>query len=165
MCRRHSIAASRADLTLAFPRPCDVAAGPDGDGTASTLIAGPTAHDAWAVRWHLTKETADRGVRCSTMQAVCPVFIPRNHVVEAVLYAAVARHVSLPSKNAQSAVATVCVQAGLRPLHCTARSSGARETDILRHLISGPLGPRKIAGSMAMGARPVQEDYLPRLYQ
>ena len=57
------------------------------------LFADATAYDAWAVRWRrrLTEEPADPDARCAAMRAVNPAFIPRNHLVEAALDAAVTR--------------------------------------------------------------------------
>ena len=87
------MAENGADFTLTFRRLCAAAAGPEGDAAVRALFADPTAYDAWAVRWRrrLTEEAADPDVRCAAMQAVNPAFIPRNHLVEAALDAAVAR--------------------------------------------------------------------------
>jgi serine/tyrosine/threonine adenylyltransferase len=82
-----------ADFTLTFRRLCAAAAGTEGDAAVRSLFADASAYDAWAVRWRerITADTVDLGTRCATMQAVNPAFIPRNHVVEAALDAAVAR--------------------------------------------------------------------------
>ena len=87
------MAKNGADFTLTFRRLCDAAAGPENDASVRTLFADPTAYDAWAVRWRrrLTEEPANPDARCAAMQAVNPAFIPRNHVVQAALDAAVTR--------------------------------------------------------------------------
>ena len=87
------MAANRADFTLTFRRLCDAAAGPEGDAGVSALFADPGAYDAWASRWRqrLEEEPGSGEVRAAAMRAVSPAFIPRNHVVEAALEAAVWR--------------------------------------------------------------------------
>jgi uncharacterized protein YdiU (UPF0061 family) len=82
-----------ADFTLTFRRLCAAAAGPEGDAAVRALFTDPSSYDAWAVRWRrrLTEEAAGPDERRDAMQAVNPAFIPRNHLVEAALVAAVAR--------------------------------------------------------------------------
>jgi uncharacterized protein YdiU (UPF0061 family) len=57
------------------------------------LFADPGAYDAWAARWRrrLALEPQTRQARRAAMRSVNPAFIPRNHRVEAVIEAAVAR--------------------------------------------------------------------------
>jgi uncharacterized protein YdiU (UPF0061 family) len=50
-------------------------------------FAEPTAFDAWAVRWQ-ERLGDDRDAIAATMDAVNPVYIPRNHLVEEALAAA-----------------------------------------------------------------------------
>jgi uncharacterized protein YdiU (UPF0061 family) len=71
------------DFTLAFRRL--------GDGTARGLFEEPAAFDAWAGRWRArTKaEPQDEATRRAAMHAVNPLYIPRNHRVEAALSAAI----------------------------------------------------------------------------
>jgi uncharacterized protein YdiU (UPF0061 family) len=87
------MAANRADFTLTFRRLCDAAAGPKGDRGVRGLFADPVAYDAWAVGWRqrLEQELVDGQVRAAAMRTVNPAFIPRNHVVEAALDAAIRR--------------------------------------------------------------------------
>jgi uncharacterized protein YdiU (UPF0061 family) len=87
------MAKNGADFTLTFRRLCDAAVDPEGNGAARVLFADPTSYDAWAARWRqrLNEDKADPDARCATMRAVNPAFIPRNHIVEAALDAAVAR--------------------------------------------------------------------------
>ena len=84
------MAANGADFTLTFRRLCDAAAGPDGDAGVRGLFADPGAYDAWAVGWRqrVTEEPTDAGVRAAAMRRVNPVYIPRNHLVEEALVAA-----------------------------------------------------------------------------
>ena len=53
----------------------------------------PGAYDAWAPRWRqrLAEEAAAPEARRAAMRAVNPAYIPRNHLVEAALAAAVER--------------------------------------------------------------------------
>jgi uncharacterized protein YdiU (UPF0061 family) len=89
-----SMAANRADFTLTFRRLCDAAAGAEGDAKARVLFADPAAYDSWAVAWRLRlkEENVSGEERAAAMRLASPAFIPRNHVVEAVLSAAVEQH-------------------------------------------------------------------------
>ena len=84
------MAANRADFTLTFRRLCDAAASPEGDGGVRALFADPGAYDAWATGWRhrLDEEPVSREERAAVMRRTNPIFIPRNHVVEAALNAA-----------------------------------------------------------------------------
>jgi uncharacterized protein YdiU (UPF0061 family) len=84
------MAANRADFTLTFRRLCDAAAGPEGDGGVRALFADPGAYDAWAGGWRrrLDQEPGSREDRGEAMRRINPIFIPRNHMVEAALKAA-----------------------------------------------------------------------------
>jgi uncharacterized protein YdiU (UPF0061 family) len=85
------MAANRADFTLTFRRLCDAAAGAEHDGIIRTLFADPAAYDAWAVGWRsrLQLEPVPSQERAAAMRKANPAFIPRNHLVEAVIKAAV----------------------------------------------------------------------------
>jgi serine/tyrosine/threonine adenylyltransferase len=80
------MAADGVDFTLAFRGLCDAAEGRD--AAVRALFSDAVAFDAWAERWRarLAGEVAG-----DAMRAVNPVFIPRNHLVEAALAAAVER--------------------------------------------------------------------------
>lgn len=71
------------DFTLAFRRL--------GDDTARGLFEEPAAFDAWAGRWRqrTASEPQDDATRRAAMQAANPLYIPRNHRVEAALSAAI----------------------------------------------------------------------------
>jgi uncharacterized protein YdiU (UPF0061 family) len=98
--------ASRADFTLTFRRLSDAAASPDGDAVVRTLFADPGAYDDWAAEWRerLDEEPADGQERAVAMRSVNPVFIPRNHLVEAALDAASRRQDFHPFEELLDAV-------------------------------------------------------------
>jgi uncharacterized protein YdiU (UPF0061 family) len=100
------MAANRADFTLTFRRLCDAAASPDGDAAVRTLFTDPGAYDGWAAEWRerLDKEPADGQERAAAMRSVNPVFIPRNHLVEAALDAANRRQDFQPFEELLDAV-------------------------------------------------------------
>jgi uncharacterized protein YdiU (UPF0061 family) len=87
------MAVNRADFTLTFRRLCDAAAGTQGDAGMRTLFADPAAFDTWAAAWRqrLDEEPISAQERAAAMRKVNPAFIPRNHLVEAALSAAVER--------------------------------------------------------------------------
>jgi uncharacterized protein YdiU (UPF0061 family) len=95
------MAANRADFTLTFRRLCDAVVSPEGDVNVRTLFAEPAAYDAWAIGWRrrLEKEPVSGKERASAMRLANPVFIPRNHLVEAALVAAVERQDFQPFEN------------------------------------------------------------------
>ena len=87
------MAANRADFTLTFRRLCDAVAGTEGDAAARALFADPEAYDAWAVGWRrrLEAEPVSKEERVASMRGANPAFIPRNHLVQAVIDAAAMR--------------------------------------------------------------------------
>jgi len=87
------MAANHADFTLTFRRLCDAAAEPHGDAGVRSLFADPAAFDSWAAEWRrrLEAEPLSGEARARAMRLANPVFIPRNHVVEAALDAAIER--------------------------------------------------------------------------
>ena len=86
-----AMAEGMADFTLTF-RALGEAANGSADG-ARALFTDPSAFDAWAVRWRdrLRLDAADPAERSAAMDAVNPLYIPRNHLIEAVIQAAVER--------------------------------------------------------------------------
>jgi uncharacterized protein YdiU (UPF0061 family) len=85
------MAANGADFTLTFRRLCDAAAGAENDGPVRALFTSPAAYETWAAGWRhrLQDEPVSLGVRVGEMRNANPAFIPRNHLVEAALKAAV----------------------------------------------------------------------------
>ena len=88
-----AMAANQSDLTLTFRRLGDAAADPLHDAGVRDQFLDPAVFDAWAVRWRerLAREPQDGATRRAAMHATNPVYIPRNHLVEAVLAAAIER--------------------------------------------------------------------------
>ncbi|CAN5395975.1 YdiU family protein [soil metagenome] len=86
-----AMAANGADFTLTFRRLSEAASGEEDDAGVRNLFADPCAYDEWAPRWRrrLEQEPADAATRGAAMLVVNPVYIPRNHRVEAVIRAAV----------------------------------------------------------------------------
>jgi uncharacterized protein YdiU (UPF0061 family) len=62
-----------------------------GDGTARGLFDEPADFEAWDTKWRarLAHEPQDEAARRAAMQAVNPLYIPRNHKVEEALAAAI----------------------------------------------------------------------------
>lgn len=85
-----AMAKNQADFTLTFRKLGEAAGDPAADDARAQFI-DPAAFDEWANRWHeriaLEPQTATE--RQAAMHAVNPMFIPRNHRVEAVIQAAV----------------------------------------------------------------------------
>jgi len=83
--------ANRADFTLTFHYLSTLKVdSPDQDGKVRALFGEPAAFDHWARQWRtrLHREGSDDAARQTSMQAVNPVYIPRNHQVEAAIRAA-----------------------------------------------------------------------------
>ena len=97
-----------ADFTQVFRRLCDAAASPDGDTVVRTLFADSVAFDGWAARWRhrLSQESAESNERRSVMRAANPAFIPRNHLVEEAIIAAVNEGDFSPFERLLSVVST-----------------------------------------------------------
>src|SRR5271166_642449 len=85
------MARNGADFTLLFRRLCDAAASPDGDAGVRSLFTDPSSFDDWAVRWRhrLAEDGGEADERQAAMRAANPAFIPRNHLVEEAISAAV----------------------------------------------------------------------------
>jgi serine/tyrosine/threonine adenylyltransferase len=83
----------RADFTLTFRRLCDAAEGLEGDAGVRALFTDPDEFDSWASIWRrrLNEEPHSAQERAAAMRAANPACIPRNHLVEAALDAAVRR--------------------------------------------------------------------------
>jgi uncharacterized protein YdiU (UPF0061 family) len=85
------MARNGADFTLTLRRLCDAAVTTDGDAAVRSLFTDPTACDDWVQRWRLrlAEDGSPSTERRASMHAVNPAFIPRNHLVEEALSAAV----------------------------------------------------------------------------
>ncbi|RQH15140.1 protein adenylyltransferase SelO [Bradyrhizobium sp. RP6] len=84
-----AMAKNQADFTLTFRKLGDAAADDRADVRAQFME--PAAFDEWAGRWRarLALEPQSAVERQAAMHSVNPMFIPRNHRVEAVIRAAV----------------------------------------------------------------------------
>ena len=85
------MARNGTDFTLTFRRLCDAAVGRHRDDAVRSLFANPSAFDDWATRWRhrLAEEGGEANERRAAMRAANPAFIPRNHLVEEAVSAAV----------------------------------------------------------------------------
>ena len=85
------MARNAVDFTLIFRRLCDAATSPDGDAGVRNLFTDPSSFDDWAARWRhrLAEEGGEANERRTAMRAANPAFIPRNHLVEEAISAAV----------------------------------------------------------------------------
>jgi uncharacterized protein YdiU (UPF0061 family) len=81
--------ADGADFTLTFRLLCDAAEEPADNAAIRALFKDFGAYDAWAERWRARLDA--EAAPAALMRAVNPAFIPRNHLVEAALSAAVER--------------------------------------------------------------------------
>jgi uncharacterized protein YdiU (UPF0061 family) len=100
------MAANRADFTLTFRRLCDAAAGAGGDIGVRELFVVPRAYDEWAAKWRqrLAEESISPDARTAAMRKANPAFIPRNHIVEEVLNAAIGKQDFRPFEELLDAV-------------------------------------------------------------
>jgi uncharacterized protein YdiU (UPF0061 family) len=88
-----AMAKNQADFTLTFRQLSDGALNPAADSEVRQLFADPAAYDEWAMRWRqrISEEPQSPAERQAAMRAVNPAFIPRNHLIEAVIEAAIGR--------------------------------------------------------------------------
>ena len=100
------MAANEADFTLTFRHLCEAAASPNGDRRTRTLFTNPVAFDEWSKLWRqrLAAESISTQDRASLMQKANPLFIPRNHLVEAAITAAVERQDFHPFEDLLSVI-------------------------------------------------------------
>lgn len=82
---------SKADFTNTFRLLADASEDPEAHGRVRELFADPTDYDTWARAWQerCKAETRPAAERATAMRAVNPAYIPRNHLVEEALRAAV----------------------------------------------------------------------------
>jgi len=87
----NTMAANNADFTLTFFYLSQLAAQPlEQDSDILSLFDNPAQFDDWAAKWRkrLSEEAQSDEQRQLNMQAVNPVYIPRNHQIEAAIRAA-----------------------------------------------------------------------------
>ena len=85
------MAINQADFTLTFRRLYEDVAGFEHRAAARDLFIDPTSFDEWAARWRerLSEDGGDANLRSEAMRLANPAFIPRNHLVEETIAAAV----------------------------------------------------------------------------
>ncbi|MGI4853511.1 MAG: protein adenylyltransferase SelO [Janthinobacterium lividum] len=94
---------NRADFILTFRRLSE------GDGSfARTQFADPAAFDAWAAGWRdrLRSEASSQDERNAAMQRENPIYIPRNHLVQEIIEAAVLQQDFAPFEQLLEVLAT-----------------------------------------------------------
>jgi uncharacterized protein YdiU (UPF0061 family) len=86
------MAANRADFTLTFRRLAD-AAESGSNAALHRLFDNPASFDEWAIRWRkrLAAEAVTPQERAAAMRRASPIYIPRNHLVQAVIDAAIVK--------------------------------------------------------------------------
>lgn len=97
-----------ADFTLTFRRLSEPTRANGNDDPVRSLFAVTGAFDAWTANWHarLAAETRDDHDRQAAMNAVNPAYIPRNHLVEAALNAAVEENDLEPLQDLRAVLQT-----------------------------------------------------------
>ena len=102
------MARNDADFTLTFRRLCNSAVGCHSDEAVRGLFANPSAFDDWATRWRhrLAEEGGEANERRAAMRAANPAFIPRNHLVEEAISAAVNDGIFLPFEDLLTVLST-----------------------------------------------------------
>jgi len=82
---------NQTDFTLTFRGLCDAALGDEGVAALRTLFAETDSFDLWIAEWQarLARDGEDASERAEAMRDINPLFIPRNHRIEAVIAAAV----------------------------------------------------------------------------
>ena len=87
------MAAARADFTLTFRGLADLVVEDRGEVAAGMGFADPAPLFAWAGAWRarLAGDGIEPAARAAALRAVNPLYIPRNHMIEAAIVAAVER--------------------------------------------------------------------------
>ncbi|MFG1347141.1 YdiU family protein [Xanthobacter autotrophicus DSM 431] len=100
--------AGKADFTLTFRRLCRAAEDEEALSPVRDLFLDRDAFDAWAARWRARLAATGReGAQIRAgMEQVNPAFVPRNHLVEAVIAAATERGDFAPFEELNTVLAT-----------------------------------------------------------
>ena len=109
------------------------------DAGVRNLFTDPTAYDAWAEQWR--RRLADDGTvtaqeRMSVMRAANPAVIPRNHLVEEAISAAVNNSDFAPFESLLAVLARPYddLPVDLGPVRRPAPARSGRAPDVLRYL-------------------------------
>jgi serine/tyrosine/threonine adenylyltransferase len=86
-----AMAASKADYTLTFRHLCEAESSAEALDSLRQLFATTGGIDSWIIRWRerISREDQSPEERYKTMHLANPAIIPRNHLVEAALSAAI----------------------------------------------------------------------------
>ncbi|MGW9332580.1 protein adenylyltransferase SelO [Bosea sp. NPDC055594] len=97
----------KADFTLTFRRLGQNSTSPADGEACRDLFENPAEFDGWESRWRqrLQKEALAAEARLAAMRSVNPLFIPRNHRIEAVIQAAEERDDLAPFEELLSVLA------------------------------------------------------------
>ena len=127
----NAMAENQADFTLTFRHLSEAAADPERDGAVRSLFTDPSAYDAWAIRWRqrLGEEPQNAATRCAAMRAINPVYIPRNHRVEAVTEAAMERDDFAPFEEILSVLSKPYEEQPAFAHHAQPPEAGQRVTE------------------------------------
>jgi serine/tyrosine/threonine adenylyltransferase len=111
------MAESRADYTLVFRTFTKLELSPEAADSVHALFALNSGYDSaklnqWLTRWNerLFREPQHAHLRQATMRQANPVYIPRNHLVEAALKAAVEEQNFGPFEEIVSVLSKPCVE-------------------------------------------------------
>jgi len=93
----HRMSGQQADFTNTFRTLCEAAADPGAERMVREQFTDPAVFDEWARTWRerLASDSRDGAERRADMRAVNPAYIPRNHRVQQVIDAAMAREPDL----------------------------------------------------------------------
>jgi serine/tyrosine/threonine adenylyltransferase len=102
------MATQRADFTQVFRTLSSAESDPVSEAGLRALFADSTCLDAWLPRWRarLAQEPGDAASRAAGMRAVNPAVVPRNHLVEGMIAAAVEREDFQPFEEMLGVLAT-----------------------------------------------------------
>jgi uncharacterized protein YdiU (UPF0061 family) len=109
-------------------------------------VGHPAAYDSWAAGWRLRleEEPVSGVARAAAMRMASPAFIPRNHIVEAALDAAVERRDFQPFEELLDVVSRPYEDRPDRERYSTpAPSGGVRHSDFLRDVSVGTDKPEE----------------------
>lgn len=97
---------NHADFTLTFRQLCNAQMEHQGAEAARQLFDDPVKFDEWVTKWHarLRDDKCDPLARRDRMRKMNPAFIPRNHLVEEIIVAAVEQNDFAPFEQLLSIV-------------------------------------------------------------
>jgi serine/tyrosine/threonine adenylyltransferase len=95
-----------ADFTLTFRHLCTASKSEADSDTVRQQFSDPNLFDEWAVGWRerMAAEGSDPALRVGYMRAANPAFIPRNHLVEEAIQAALQRRDFTPFEQLVTAL-------------------------------------------------------------